>query len=367
MTQRVLIGYANLADTPIEAEILKDAGVEIVVAPELAAPNLPTLLRQADALMVTLQPVPASLMAELERCKIICRIGTGVDAIDIPAATTRGIWVTNVPDYSIDEVSTHAIALVLAQARSLFPHREAARGGDWRYLADTPIRRFAGQTLGVLGLGRIGRASARKGRGLGLNVIACDPYLGDDAFAEVGARRVDFPALLAESDFLTLHVPLTDETRHLIDAAALARMKPSAYLVNTSRGEVVDVSALLEAVRGRRIAGAAIDVLPVEPPSANDPILNEERIIVTPHIAWASSEAARDVRVRGAEDVVRVLRGEPPRYPCNEIRDAAGSPHPQPATQRVPGPSSAGEGALSVATDLLPSERGEGRTTRYEG
>ena len=334
MTQRVLIGYANLADAPIEMEILDAAGVEIVVAPELDSPDLPALLRQADALMVTLQPVPASLIAQLERCKIICRIGTGVDAIDIPAATARGIWVTNVPDYSIDEVSTHAIALVLAQARNLFTHREAARGGDWRYLADTPIRRFAGQTLGVLGLGRIGRASARKGRGLGLDVIACDPYLGDDVFADAGARRVDFPTLLAESDYLTLHVPLTDETRRLIDAAALARMKPGAYLVNTSRGEVVDIPALLEAVRGRRIAGAGIDVLPVEPPAADDPILSEERIVVTPHIAWASTEAARDVRVRGAEDVVRVLRGEPPRYPCNESREAGVGPHPSPLPSR---------------------------------
>jgi D-3-phosphoglycerate dehydrogenase len=272
---------------------------------------------------VTLQPVPALLIAELSRCKIICRVGTGVDAIDIPAASSRGIWVTNVPDYSIDEVSTHAIALVLAQARNLFAHREAARAGDWRYLADTPLRRFAGQTLGVLGLGRIGRASARKGRGLGLEVIACDPYVGDEVFAEGGARRVDFPTLLAESDYLTLHVPLTEETRHLVGAAALALMKSSAYLVNTSRGEVVDIPALLEAVRSNRIAGAAVDVLPVEPPARDDPILSEERIIVTPHIAWASSEAARDVRVRGAEDVVRVLRGEAPRYQCNEIRLAA--------------------------------------------
>ena len=320
MTQRVLIGYTNLGGAAIEEDILGAAGVEIVFAPELDAPDLPALLPQVDALMVTLQPVPASLIAQLERCKIICRVGTGVDAIDIAAATEHGIWVTNVPDYSIDEVSTHAIALVLALARRLFAHREAARAGDWRYLADTPIRRLTGQTLGVLGLGRIGRASARKGRGLGLDVIACDPYVGDDVFAEVGARRVDFPTLLAESDYLTLHVPLTDETRRLIDAAALARMKPSAYLINTSRGEVVDTPALLEAVRGGRIAGAGIDVLPVEPPAADDPILSEERIIVTPHIAWASSEAARDVRVRGAEEVVRVLRGESPRYPCNEIR-----------------------------------------------
>src|SRR5215216_3969249 len=200
MTQRVLIGYSNLGGAAIEAEILGAAGAEVIVAKgtpgdrglEFDGPRLPELLRQADALMVTLQPVPASLIAELTQCKIICRVGTGVDAIDIPAATAHGIWVTNVPDYSIDEVSTHAIALVLAQARMLFPHRVAGREGVWRYRAETPIRRFAGQTLGILGLGRIGSASARKGMGLGLNVIAHDPYLPDERFEELGVRRVDF-------------------------------------------------------------------------------------------------------------------------------------------------------------------------------
>ena len=327
MGPKVVIAYAGPDAVPIETHVLEAAGAEIAAIGELESPETWAAAQDADALMVTLQRVPADLIERMDRCKIITRVGTGVDAIDIVTATTRGIWVTNVPDYSIDEVSTHALALVLAQARSLFPHRDAIRAGRWSYEPLEPIRRFAGLTLGILGLGRIGSASARKGRGLGLNVIACDPYLPDERFAELGVGRVDFPTLLRESDFLTLHVPLTAETRGMIDATALARMKPSAYLVNTSRGEVVDVDALVEAVGARRIAGAGIDVLPQEPPPPEHPILHEERIIVTPHIAWASSEAAHDVRQRGAEDVARVLRGERPTYPCNEVaaeRVAAG-------------------------------------------
>jgi D-3-phosphoglycerate dehydrogenase len=180
-----------------------------------------------------------------------------------------------------------------------------------------------GSTLGIIGIGRIGSASARKGLGLGLNVIAYDPYLPDERFKELGVRRVDFETVLRESDYLTLHVPLTPETRHLINASALARMKPSAFLINTARGEVVDIDALVAAVRAQTIAGAGIDVLPIEPPPADYPILHEESIIVTPHIAWASTESGHDVRERGAQDVVSVLKGLAPKYAANIVSPVA--------------------------------------------
>jgi D-3-phosphoglycerate dehydrogenase / 2-oxoglutarate reductase len=322
MRPRVVIAYARPGEAPVEEGILAAADLEVVATGELESAAAIAAAREADALMVGLNRVGAGLMDQLTRLKIVARVGTGVDAIDIPAATARGIWVTNVPDYSIDEVSTHAIALVLAQARHLFPHRVAGRDGRWRYRAETPIRRFAGQTLGVLGLGRIGSASARKGRGLGLNVIAYDPYLPDERFEELGVGRVDFDTLMRDSDFVTLHVPLTDETRRIVDARALSLMKPTAYLVNTARGEVIDVDALVAAVNAATIAGAGIDVLPEEPPPPDHPILHDDRIIVTPHIGWASIEAGHDSKVRGTEDVVRVLRGERPKYPINEIAGA---------------------------------------------
>lgn len=316
---KVLIVYAGHKDVNVERAVLEAYGAEVIAAISPDTPEAQENLATCDALMVTIQPVSAEMMDRMPKCKIICRIGTGLDAIDIPAATERGIWVTNVPDYSIDEVSSHAMAFTLALARNLFRHRAMSQTGTWRYETERPIARIAGQTMGILGIGRIGGASARKAKGLGFNVIAYDPYVSDERFTELGVRKVDFDTLLAESDFLTLHVPLTDGTRKIIDSAALAKMKPTAFLVNTARGEVVDVDALVAAVQNGVIAGAGIDVLPIEPPPADYPILHEESILVTPHIGWASTEAGHDVRERGAEDVVLVLQGKAPRYPANEV------------------------------------------------
>lgn len=322
MQPKVLIIYAGHKEVDLERDVLEAAGIEVVASNDPRAPEAERAYGDCAALMVTIQPVTAELMDRMPNCKIICRIGTGLDAIDIPAATARGIWVTNVPDYSIDEVSSHAMAFVLALARNLFRHRAMSQTGTWRYQTERPIRRIAGQTLGVLGLGRIGSASTRKAQGLGFNVIAHDPYLSSARFEELGVRPVDFDTLMRESDFITLHVPLTNETRRLVDARALSLMKPTAFLVNTARGEVVDIDALVAAVRSGQIAGAGIDVLPVEPPPPDHPILHEDGILVTPHIGWASTEAGRDVKVRGAQDVVAAIQGERPKYPANEIATA---------------------------------------------
>jgi D-3-phosphoglycerate dehydrogenase len=322
MRPKVLIVYAGHKEVNDEREVLEAFGAEVIASIDPHSPEAEANYADCDALMVTIQSITAELMDRMPKCKIICRIGTGLDAIDIPAATERGIWVTSVPDYSIDEVSAHAMAFVLALARNLFRHRAMSQTGTWRYETERPIRRMAGQTLGILGLGRIGSASARKGQGLGFNVIAHDPFIPQERFGELGVRPVDFDALMQESDFLTLHVPLIDGTRKVIDARALSLMKPTAFLVNTARGEVVDIDALVEAVRAGTIAGAGIDVLPFEPPPADHPILHEESILVTPHIGWASIEAGHDVRIRGAQDVVSVLSGNRPKYPANEIATA---------------------------------------------
>ncbi len=323
MQPKVLIVYAGHKEVNIEREVLESYGAKVIAAEtpdsELATANI----GDCDALMVTIQPVTAAMMDQMPKCKIICRIGTGLDAIDIPAATERGIWVTSVPDYSIDEVSSHAMAFVLALARNLFRHRAMSQTGNWRYQTERPIRRIAGQTMGILGIGRIGGASARKAKGLGFNVIACDPYVCDDRFAELGVEKVDFDTMMSRSDFVTLHVPLNDDTRKIINARALSLMKPTAFLVNTARGDVVDIDALVDAVRAGTIQGAGIDVLPTEPPPADHPILHEESILVTPHIAWASNESGFDVRERGATDVVSVLSGRRPKYPANEVSATA--------------------------------------------
>jgi D-3-phosphoglycerate dehydrogenase len=296
---------------------------EVIAVDSLQVPEARAVLDRVAALMVTTHPVSVELLERMPNCRIVCRVGTGVDAIDVPSATRRGIWVTNVPDYSIDEVSTHALALLLALERNLRGHLAAAAAGDWRYQPVSPIRRLRGKTLGILGFGRIGSTMGRKGLGIGFRVAACDPYIPQERISDAGATPVDFETLFRTADAISLHVPLTEETRQIVNERALVLMKPTAFLVNTARGEVVDVDALLAAVQRGQLAGAAVDVLPTEPLPTDHPLLHEPRILVTPHVAWASEEAAVDVRRRAAEDVARVLRGERPRTPVNEVEPLA--------------------------------------------
>jgi D-3-phosphoglycerate dehydrogenase len=318
----VVFAHATPENAPVEMGVLNGAGeFDVVSHLSLETPEARAALTTCDALVVALNRVSAEMIDTMQHCKIIARLGTGYDTIDWKAAEQRGIWVTNVPDYSIDEVSTHALSLLLAQARKLKEHFALVDRGEWDYLQQTyPIRRLRGQTLGILGYGRIGSEMGRKGQGIGLRVIANDINVPPEQLRAMGAEPVDFDTLLQESDFLSLHVPLDDSTRRIINARALALMKPTAYLINTSRGEVVDTDALVEAVRNRQIAGAAIDVLPQEPPPPDWSVLHEPRILVTPHIAWASNEAAVDMRQRGMEEVVRAIRGDRPRTPVNDVK-----------------------------------------------
>lgn len=319
MTPTVVIAYPGFGDITIETEMLQRIGAEVIHTHTTTTPEAKAAIRQADAVMVTIQPVNAELIASMERCRIISRVGTGLDAIDIPAATERGIWVTYVPDYSIDEVSTHAIALLLAQARGLAPLVETTRRGAWDQGPAGLVQRLSDQTLGVVGFGRIGQATASKGRGLGLRVVAYDDYVADSLFAAAGVERVDLETLLRTSDYISLHAPLTEATRGMINRTTLAQMKPSAFLINTARGPLIQEDDLLDAVRRKQIAGAALDVLIVEPPAADHPLMHEPRILVTPHIAWYSEAAKVDVRVRGTDEVIRALQGQPQRAPVNQI------------------------------------------------
>jgi D-3-phosphoglycerate dehydrogenase len=318
MKPTVVIGYPGFGDIEIEKEVLRAVDADVVHTGTLDTPAARDVVRNADAVMVTIQPVPAALIANMARCRIVSRVGTGLDAIDLDAATAHGIWVTYVPDYSVDEVSAHAIMLLLAQARGLAPLLQGTRNGRWDG-GGVHVRRLQGQVLGLIGGGRIGMATAAKARGLGLEVLVYDPYLAAGALAGTEFRAVDLATLLRESDYVSLHAPLTHENRHIIDAQALAQMKPTAYLINTARGPLIDEAALVAAVRAGTIAGAALDVLAVEPPRPDNPLLHEERILVTPHTAWYSEEAKLDVRRRGAEEVVRVLRNDLPRTPVNHI------------------------------------------------
>lgn len=306
-------------DLAVERYVLRPLNAEIIHTGNLTEPDALAAVQDADALMVTLERVTTPIINSMTRCRVISRAGTGLDTIDIPAATARGIWVAYVPDYSIDEVSTHAIALLLAQARGLTPLVQSTRNGQWNPMRSGPVHRLREQTLGIIGFGRIGQATAAKGRGLGLNVLVFDPVLNEEVVARLGVRAVDRETLARESDYISLHTPLLDSTHHLVNAHFLSLMKPTAYLINAARGPLVDETALLDAVQKGQIAGAALDVLATEPPAADNPLLHEERILITPHSAWYSEEAKIEMRTRAAEEVVRVLQGQPPRAPANQI------------------------------------------------
>jgi len=319
----VLIAYAERAQSPRETSLLEEMGYQVEHAPGIPGPADPRL-RDAEAILVTVQEVTEETLDAMPACKIVSRVGTGLDSIDLEAAARRGIYVTNVADYSVDEVSTHAIALLLAHARRLPQYITAVRAGEWSSTGHGTITRLRGLTLGVVGFGRIGQAAAAKGRGLGLWVLAFDPLRDATDIRATGTEPVDLPELLARSDFISLHVPLTAQTHHLIDAAALTAMKPSAVLINTARGGLVDELALAAAIRSGEIAGAALDVLAQEPPPDDHPLLGDERILITPHAGWYSAEAQDDVAVRACEEVHRVLSGQLPRSPAN-------APEPRPA------------------------------------
>lgn len=324
MQPSVVIAYPGFGDIEVEKDVLRQIDAAVIHTGGVEGREAEEAMRTADAVMVTTQPLSAGAIEPLERCRIIARIGTGLDAIDLDFAARKGIWVTYVPDYSIDEVSTHAIALLLTQARGIVTYANATREGTWDSSLHY-IRRLQGQVLGILGCGRIGQATAAKGRGIGLRVIGYDPFIGPDQLRVQGIEPVDLETLLRESDYISLHSPLTGDNRNLINAGTLAQMKPSAYLINTARGPLIDEAALLNAVRNGQIAGAALDVFVTEPPAPDNPLLHDPRIIVTPHAAWYSEEAKIDVRQRGAEDVVRVLRGEPPRAPANRLARSNGA------------------------------------------
>ncbi len=271
----------------------------------------------------------------LRKCRVIARTGVGVDNVDVAAASARGIVVTNVPDYGVDEVADHAIALMLACNRGLVRAERLLRSGlmPWDYRAIHPVMRLAGATMGIVGLGRIGTATALRARAFRMRVLACDLCIAPGIDKALGVEMTDLPTLLGGSDVVSLHVPLTDETRHMIDAAAIARMKPHAILVHTARGAVVDAEALAGALREGMIGGAGIDVLPTEPPGREEALIRlwlEGRdppvnLVITPHSAFYSEAGMVEMRVKAAQEVARVLRGERPRY-CVNARQLARVP-----------------------------------------
>jgi len=297
-------------------EVLSAIGATLQVAREPTSDAIVGVAAGADALLVTYAKITAGMIAKMSRCRIISRFGIGVDNVDIPAATSAGIVVTKVPDYCIDEVSDHAMALLLALVRKIPLANTQVHAGRWEMLAVVPIHRVRGSVLGLVGFGRIPQLVAPKAKAFGLRVMAFDPYVPAEVFARQGVESVDFARLLELSDFVSIHSPLLPETTNLFNRDAFRRMKPSAYLINTARGPIVDEAALAAALDAKQLAGAALDVMPQEPP-VGSPLVGRADVIITPHTSFYSEESLVELQVKAAEEVVRVLSGQAPRHPVN--------------------------------------------------
>jgi D-3-phosphoglycerate dehydrogenase len=252
----------------------------------------------------------------MTKCRIISRFGIGVDNVDIPVATEKGIVVTKVPDYCIDEVSDHAMALLLAAVRKIPMGTEQVHAGTWKMPNFVPIHRLRGSVLGLVGFGRIPQLVAPKAQAFGMKVIAYDPYAPKDVFSKLGVEQVDFPTLLKTSDYISIHSPLTPETKGLFNGDAFKQMKKGSYVVNTARGPVIDEAALAAAIDSGHIAGAGLDVMTTEPP-VNSPLIGKKNVIITPHTSFYSDESLVELQTKAAQEVANVLTGKPARNPVN--------------------------------------------------
>ena len=327
MSRRVVIVGQFMEGIEIERRILEPIGAEIIDTRDFSEAEIDAVLRGADAVLFRKLSVTRELIQTLDHCKIICTYAAGFDAIDVEAATERRIMVANTPGYGNDEVADHTLMLLFALTRRLIPQvdalRAAASDADvraaWTHRPYMPVRRIRGQTLGIIGLGRIGKTVAWKAQGLGLKVVATDPYVPAETAAGLGVPLVPLDELLSTADYVTLHTPLTNETLKIIQTRELSLMKPSAYLINCARGKVVDHASLVAALREGQIAGAALDVVETEPPPVAmlSELLAFPNVIVTPHNAWYSDNSVDDRQRIAAETVCDALLGQVPESVVN--------------------------------------------------
>ena len=305
--------FPNL-DLAKEALTRVNAG-EFQMSEDGSASSILAVAAYADALFVTYSQINAEVIAGLNNCKVIGRFGIGVDNIDLVAAGEKGITVCYAPVYCLDEVSDHAMALLLACARKIPFANKRASEGRWEMPAVVPIGRFRGKTIGLIGLGNIPQKIVGKAQAFGINVIASDPYCPEDVFSRLNVEKVELDDLLGRSDYVSVHAPLTPETENMFNMDAFKKMKNTAYLINTARGPLVEINDLAAALDAGEIAGAGLDVLPEEPPAADNPLLGRDDVVLTPHTGFYSEDALLDLQTTVATDVASVLAGEAPKYP----------------------------------------------------
>lgn len=314
---QVLVTDYAWADVEEERAILKAAGASLVVAETGEEQELIRLAVAVDGILTCWKPVTAGVLNAAVHCRSVGRYGIGLDNIDVACATELGMVVTNVPAYCVDEVSDHAMALILACSRKVAFYDRMAKSGLYDLGSGTPLYRLAGKTLGIFGFGKIGRVLSRKASAFGMRILAHDPLLTPDQARQAEAPVVSFPDLLSQSDFVSIHAPLTEATRGLFSRETFRMMKPTAFLINTARGGIVDTRDLVEAIDNGLLAGAGLDVFPVEPPPPGEPALKHPRIVVTPHAAFNSVESLIDLRRIAAGQMAQILNGVQPESIVN--------------------------------------------------
>lgn len=315
MSSTVLVTDADYPDLAIERELAAEAGVELESADAGSPEEVIEAAREvgADALLVQYAPVSRAVFEALD-LSVVGRYGIGVDGVDCEAADEHAVPVVNVPDYCQDEVAEHALALTLSSVRETARFDRQVRSGEWDWTAGKPINRLQGATVGFVGFGSIPERLAEKAAGFDFEYLAYDPYRSEEELAGAGVEKVGLEELLARSRVVSVHAPLTDETRELLDRGAFETMREDAVVVNTARGGLVDVGALAAAIEDDEIAGAGLDVLPEEPPGES-PLFDVEAVVLTPHVAWYSEESIAELRETVTRDVLSVLAGEEPTNP----------------------------------------------------
>jgi D-3-phosphoglycerate dehydrogenase len=303
-----------------EQEVLKNLAMELIIENCTTPAEVIDACSDADGIMCNLAPMPAKVIQHLEKCKVIARYGVGYDNVDVDACTKKGIYVTNVTDYCIEEVSDHALALLMACARKVARRDAQVRAGMWNIGKADPIYRIAGRTFTFLGFGSIARCLHRKIQGFNFErILVYDPFLSEENIQSYGAEKVDWETALKNADYISIHIPLNDTTRGMINEEAFAMMKPTVIIVNTARGPIIDKKALIKALTTGQINSAGLDVHEKEPLDKDNPLMKIENCVLTDHTAWYSEEAMSELKRKVAENVRDVLCGKKPTYPVNKI------------------------------------------------
>ncbi len=316
MSFKVVVTDFEFGQLQYEEAVFEESGldIEFVKVQCQTEEEVIETCKDADGIINQYAPLSRKVLENLKNCKVISRYGVGVDTIDLDAAKELGITVCNVPDYGVEEVSNHTVALFMAWTRKIVELNNAVKSGTWNYAVGTPIYRFKDRVFAIFGFGRIPRRVIEKLQPYGLKLIGYDPFVSDEEMAKYNVEKVELEEALSRADIISLHVPLTKETHHLINRETLKLLKDGVFIINTARGGIIDTDALVEGLQSNKIVGAALDVVEEEPMLANHPLLAFPNVYITPHSAFYSVEAIEELRTKTARNVVDKLHGHQPKY-----------------------------------------------------